>query len=410
MIVRARFVVTMNGAPIENGAVAISGQQIVDVGTSPEIRTRNAGHEIIDLGEQALIPGLINAHCHLDYTCLRGTIPPPQSFTDWIRAINTAKAALSPGDYVASINDGFVEARRFGTTTIANLTAFPELIPKVKAPIRTCWFAELIDVRNPTRADEIVNLAIESLKQTQNRGLAPHALFTASANLFRRCDEIAREKQVLLTTHLAESREETSMFRHRAGPLYEFLKEMGRRMDDCGRNTPVGEFIGRLGTASLPGRWILVHLNELAEGDSDLLASLATKFHIVHCPRSHQYFGHSPFQVEELCRLGFNICLGTDSLASNDDLNLFAEMRAFQKEFPGVSPKEIFEMVTTNPAHALGQANVLGRICSGSCTDLIAIPCEEATEPDRVFEEILGFSQPVTWMMISGKTQTNPSS
>ena len=98
MIIRARIVVTMDGAPIENGAVAVSGNRIVDVGRFDDIKTRNAGNTV-DLGEQALLPGLINAHCHLDYTCLRGKIPPQKSFTDWIRAINAEKSELSPKDY-----------------------------------------------------------------------------------------------------------------------------------------------------------------------------------------------------------------------------------------------------------------------------------------------------------------------
>src|SRR5437870_3129251 len=164
----------MDGPPIENGAVVISGDRVLDVGKFPEVSGRHAGEEIVDLGEQALLPGLINAHCHLDYTCLRGKIPPQKSFADWIRAINAEKAKLSPNDYLASINDGFAEAKRFGTTTIANLTAFPELAPKISAPIRSWWFAELIDVRVPDRASEIVDLAIGSLKSAPNWGLAPH--------------------------------------------------------------------------------------------------------------------------------------------------------------------------------------------------------------------------------------------
>src|SRR5436305_14662278 len=88
MIIRARAVVTMDGAPIENGAVAVSGNRIIDVGKFPEISARHSGHTLVDLGEQALLPGLINAHCHLDYTCLRDQIPPTKSFADWIRAIN----------------------------------------------------------------------------------------------------------------------------------------------------------------------------------------------------------------------------------------------------------------------------------------------------------------------------------
>src|SRR2546430_75789 len=209
MIIRARTVVTMDGAPIENGAVAVSGDRIADVGKFNEIKRRNPG-EIVELGEQALLPGLINTHCHLDYTCLRGKIRPQKSFADWIRAINTEKAKLSPKDYLASINDGFAEAKRFGTTTIANLTAFPGLIPEISAPIRTWWFAELIDVRAPDRASELVDLATESLGSARPEpvlsevkggapwGLAPHALFTASKDLFRRCEEVARRKNILL--------------------------------------------------------------------------------------------------------------------------------------------------------------------------------------------------------------------
>jgi cytosine/adenosine deaminase-related metal-dependent hydrolase len=106
MIVRARAVVTMDGAPIENGAVAISRDRITDVGKFPEVSARHSGQEIIDLGEKVLLPGLINAHCHLDYTCLRGKIPRQKSFTDWIRAINAEKSKLSPQDYLASINEG----------------------------------------------------------------------------------------------------------------------------------------------------------------------------------------------------------------------------------------------------------------------------------------------------------------
>src|SRR5437660_6190078 len=189
MIIRARAVVTMDGPPIENGAVVVEGSRIVDVGNFNEVRAHNSG-EVFDLGEQALLPGLINAHCHLDYTCLRGKIPPPKSFADWIRAINAEKAKLSRQDYLASINEGFAEAKSFGTTTIANLTAFPELVAKIHEPIRAWGFAELIDVREPNRARAIVDLSVESLKSKEPWGLAPHALFTASENLYRYCQEI----------------------------------------------------------------------------------------------------------------------------------------------------------------------------------------------------------------------------
>src|SRR5947209_407149 len=206
MIIRARIVVTMDGLPAENGAVVIAGDRIVDVGTFPEIAKRHSAEEVVDLGDRALLPGLINTHCHLDYTCLRGKIPPQKSFTEWIKSINAAKAELSADDYVRSIKEGFAEAKRFGTTTIANLTAFPALVSQIESPIRTWWFAELIDVRDPGGAAEIVEQAVEQLKSTsafgetsplsergqigrlQNWGLAAHAPYTASRNLYRRCE------------------------------------------------------------------------------------------------------------------------------------------------------------------------------------------------------------------------------
>src|SRR6266487_320383 len=411
MILRARTVVTMDDPPIENGAVVISGNRVLDVGEFPEISARHSGQELVDLGEQALLPGLINAHCHLDYTCLRGKIPPKKSFADWIRAINAEKAKLSEQDYLASIADGFAEAKRFGTTTIANLTAFPELIPQVNPPIRTWWFAELIDVRDPNRTSELVDLAIGAMKRARDSGggigLAPHTLFTASANLYRRSEEIAQCENILLTTHLAEAREEMSMFHDASGPLYEFLKSIGRNMSDCGHETPFAWFTKIAGAPAgraQPTEWIVAHLNELAESDFELLVKSTRKFHVVHSPRSHDYFGHSRFPFERLRALGFNICLGTDSLASNENLSLFAEMRAFQQSEAGISPDGILEMVTVNPAMALHQESVLGRIRRGFRADLISIPWSGS---GNVFDEIVAFKEPVAWMLVNGKQKLN---
>lgn len=399
MIIRTRTIVTMDGPPVENGAVAVSGNRIVDVGEFGEIKARSSG-DVIDLGERVLLPGLVNAHCHLDYTCLRGKIPPRKSFADWIQAINAEKAKLAAADYLASITEGFAEAKRFGTTTVANLTAFPELIAQVHLPTRTWWFAELIDVRSPELANELVDRSIQSLKSAQNSGLAPHALFTASANLYRRCEEFARHRNILLTTHLAESREEMSMFRDGSGSLYEFMRTIGRDMSDCGRGTPLQRFVGRPGDVSLSSEWIVAHLNELTESDFELLEGTTGKFHVAHSPRSHRYFGHSRFPFKKLHALGFNICLGTDSLASNQSLSLFAEMRAFQDAEPGISPDQILKMVTVNAARALHQENALGRIRPGFCADLISFPC---SGDENIFDQIIAFEGPVDWMVVNGK-------
>ena len=395
----------MDGPPIENGAVRVRGDRILEVGESSQLASSN--DEIVDLGEHILLPGLINAHCHLDYTCLRGKIAPPQSFADWIRAINAEKAKLSAEDYVVSINQGLAEAKQFGTTAIANLTAFPELIAKTDEPIWAWWFAELIDVRNRAQnltalsrqvsgVNGIVNRALEQLSAANQRGFAPHAPFTASANLYRCCEEIAQREKIFLTTHLAESREEMQMFREANGPLYDFLKEIGRDMSDCGGTTPLSRFAD-LTDASAAQGWIVAHLNEVSETDFDLLRK--RKFSIVHCPRSHAYFGHTDFQFERLRELDFNVCLGTDSLASNDDLSLFAEMRKFQERFH-FEPQKVLEMVTINPARALKQRDQLGKIRRSFMANIIALPF---TKSPYIFETILNFVGKVPWIMLHGR-------
>lgn len=401
MIVRARTVVTMDGPPIQNGAVVTSGNRIAAVGTLDEVRKHSSG-EILDLGERVLLPGLINAHCHLDYTALRGRIAPQPSFTDWIRRINTEKERLQPSDYVASINAGISEAIKFGTTSIANLEAFPDLVSQISAPIRIWWLAELIDVRSK-QPETMIERSTQSLGKQAHWGLAPHAPFTASASLYRGCSAVAASDHHPLTTHIAESTEEMQMFRDGAGPLYDFLQSIGRDMNDCGKGeTPLGRFVAMLTDRGIPtdlSPWVIAHLNELAESDFDLLANLDWRFHIVHCPRSHRFFNHSPFQFERLRKLGFNVCLGTDSLASNDDFSLFAEMRAFQKSHTSVDPHAIIEMITIRSARALQSENSIGKIATGMYADLIAIDHSNDTD---AYESIVAHEGSVNWTMVNG--------
>lgn len=400
MIVRARSVVTMDGAPIPNGAVVVNGDHITDVGEFAEVRRRNAGG-VLDLGHRILMPGLINAHCHLDYTCLRGQIPPQPSFADWIRAINQRKAALKPEDYLKSIEAGFNEAARYGTTTIANLEAFPALLPRLPvAPVRIWWFAEMIDVRERVSAEAAFAemrgaFAKRGVEPRGGIGLAPHAPYTASRALYAEAQSIGKTRRVPLTTHLAESAAEMEMFRNGRGTLFDFLKSIGRATNDCGAATPLA-----LLRDILDESWIIAHLNELAEEDFRQLAR-GPKFHIVHCPRSHAYFHHAPFALRRLQALGFNICIGTDSLASNDDLSLFRELRALAANVPMLSAAELFALVTTNAAAALGQSGTLGRLREGFAADLIAVP--STAESGDLFEELLEFDQPVPWMMVGGE-------
>ncbi|MGZ4983732.1 MAG: amidohydrolase family protein [Chthoniobacterales bacterium] len=399
MIIRARSVVTMDGAPIANGAVVVNGNKIATVDEWETVRRENSG-DVIDLGECALLPGLINAHCHLDYTGLRGKIPRRPSFTDWIRAINTEKAKLTPDDYVRAINEGFAEALLFGTTSIANLTGFPELISRVRAPIRTWWLAELINIRNALEPENSVEETLRLLPaSSEGIGLAPHAPYTASAELYRCCEKAAKGRDILLTTHLAESKEEMMMSFDRGGPLAEFLDSISQDLFEYNGMTPV-EHLSEF--CHLDERWLLVHVNEILPSDFNRLG----KGHIVHCPRSHAYFEHTPFEFAKLREHGINICLGTDSLASNDDLSLFAEMRQLRKTEPLLSGRDLLELATINPARALRRENSLGRLRAGHRADLIAVPCH--ADDENIYDEVVEFEDMVPWMLIDGVRLETP--
>ena len=168
-------------------------------------------------------------------------------------------------------------------------------------------------------------------------------------------------------------------------------------MEDCGQETPLSFM---LRTNSVNEDWIIAHLNQLEEADFDLLAR-APKFHIVHCPRSHSFFGHAAFALSRLRTLGFNICLGTDSLASNSSLSLFAEMRELLRKETGLAPRSALEMVTIHAAAALNKESLLGQISPGFHADLIAIPFDAAR--GDLFERIVAFDQTVPWTMVNGQ-------
>jgi aminodeoxyfutalosine deaminase len=405
MIIRAGVVATMAGEPIGDGAVVVEANKIARVGRFADMQRHHSG-EVLDLGDQILLPGLINAHCHLDYTTLRGKIGPQGTFADWIVAINAAKAALSDSDYVDSITDGLAEASKYGTTTLLNLEAFPELLPHLARPsLRVWWCAEMIDIRTPVNAQKVFEALRDSFASQADWlggvGLAPHAPYTASQQLYSDAFEIARREGVPFTTHLAESSEEMQMFRDARGPAYDFLEGIGRPMEDCGQQTPLSLLMRN---QTIDEQSIIAHLNELGYGDFELLAG-APKFHIVHCPRSHTFFGHAPFASERLRALGFNICLGTDSLASNSSLSLFAEMRDLLRKEATLSPREVLEMVTVHAAAAIGQGNTLGQIRPGFHADLIALPALGSLA--NAHESIVSFDGVVPWMMVNGEVTSS---
>ncbi len=407
MILRARMVVPVSRPPIEDGVVCLSGERVAWVGRRADLPASHAADNEVDLGDAILLPGLINAHCHLDYTDMAGQISPPRSFADWIKSMVAFKAAWTLADFQTSWHHGAAMLLKNGTTTVADIEAIPELIPAAweQTPLRVISFRELLNVRSRVPAAEIVERAVNDwlgASGSEGRvGLSPHAPYTTTTELLEMAARAAHRRRWRLTTHVAESEQEFEMYMYRQGALFDWLKGQ-RDVADCGKGSPV-QHLERCGY--LDENLLAVHVNYLWRHDADVLGR--HRVSVAHCPQSHDYFQHLRFPRVELEDAGVNICLGTDSLATTRssrgrelELNLFDEMRAFSAKSPDVSPEHILRMATVNGAKALGMAGVIGELTEGAMADLIAIPFSGSER--EVHEQIVHHVGPVDASMIAG--------
>ena len=413
MILRAKAVLPVTAPPIEDGAVFIIGQKIRAVTPWKSLRP-HLREKSLDLGEVILLPGLVNSHCHLDYTDMAGELSPPKAFTDWIGAILAAKSAWSYSDYARSWLHGAHQLVKSGVTTVADIEAMPDLLPEVwdATPLRVYSFLEMTGIKARRSPREVLRETveqIESLHHARNRAwLSPHAPYSTLPELLQRTTRMAQKRGWRVSIHVAESREEFDMFQNARGPMYDWLKRNDRDPADCGLGSPVVH----LARQKLLGQNVLaIHVNCLARGDATLLAK--NKTNVVHCPSSHDYFKHPPFERARLTAAGVNVCLGTDSLATvrkggrnKPELDMFAEMRALADHDKAVSPAGILEMATVNGALALGLAGKAGELSSGAFADLIALPFSGKSR--NIYEAVLQHTGNVSASLIDGRWAIPP--
>jgi cytosine/adenosine deaminase-related metal-dependent hydrolase len=366
---------------IANGAVVISGKRIRAVGRWEQVHKTFPRAPVVDLGDAALLPGLINAHSHLEYSDLAGEFLPPRHFSDWLKLIVTAKGIRSDADFAAAWQRGAHQLLRTGTTTVADIVALQSIQPQPTS-LRVFSFLEMTGVKSKQSPAKIISSATTKIKslRAQGRlaGFSPHAPYSTTPELLQRTANTARRWRWRVTTHVAESPEEFEMFSAGRGRMFDWLRSQ-RDCADCGHGSPV-QHLARNGL--LAANFLGVHANCLTPGDAALLARHEAS--IVHCPRSHTFFSHPKFPFKELTRAGVNVCLGTDSLASIEgkanhppELNLFAEMRAFARKNPGTPAGTILRLATLNGAQALGLTGKIGALSPGAFADCIAIPCRE---------------------------------
>jgi cytosine/adenosine deaminase-related metal-dependent hydrolase len=413
MILRAKIILPITAPPIEDGAVLIVGNKIRSITSWKNIRA-SGGEKVIDLGEVILLPGLVNAHCHLDYTDMAGELPPPKNFTDWIAAITAHKSGWSYSDYAQSWLRGAHQLLKTGTTTVADIEAMPDLLPEIwdATPLRVFSFLEMTGIKSRRAPKEVLREAIakiESLRHPRQRAmLSPHAPYSTLPELLRLTAKAILKRKWRACIHVAESDQEFDMFQNARGEMHDWLARNERDNSDCGLGSPVAH----LARQKLLGENILaVHANCLVRTDAGLLGK--NKTHVVHCPRSHDYFNHPKFERARLAAAGVNLCLGTDSLATTrktgrakPELDMFAEMRSLAAADKTVSPETVLQMATVNGARALGLAGKIGELTKNAFADLIAVPF--AGKVSRTHEALLAHTGNVATSMIDGRWAIPP--
>jgi len=393
---RARWLLPIDRPPIAGGCVAIEGERIVEVGPAAETG------QIEDLGDVALMPGLINAHTHLELSDAAQPIGKAGTpLPDWIWKVlelrNERKTAKSP------IAKGLRECIAAGVTTVADIVQPTASLDEfAKARVDVVAFLELIGLASD-RIDERVACAKQHIAtpviegKQLTLGLSPHAPYSVHPEVVRRvCDEVAHtsDRIVPVAMHVAESHEELQLLHDGTGPFRTLLEELGAwRADAIGRGTRPLDYLKLL--ASAP-RALVIHGNYLDRTELEFVAARRDRMTLVYCPRTHAYFRHSPYPLAEAIALGVNVALGTDSRASSPDLNVLAEMRFVAAEH-GIAPERVFRMATANTADALGQENDIGTITPGKLANLTSIPLPSDTRDP--YEAILtSDAQPVqTW-------------
>ena len=279
---------------MENGAVVVSGTAS---GPSALAGFAAAGTgENSDLGDVILLPGLINAHCHLDYTGMAGMLPPPKTFTDWIPLIMAARAGWDCSDYGRSWLNGARMLVCSGTTTVADIETVPDLLPEVwnATPLRVFSFLEMTGIRARRDRNRFCTRRLKKSIHSPSallRLLSPHAPYSTVPELLD-LSAARRPGTRLAVVHPRRGirNRNWTCSMSACGEMFRWMRRNARDMSDCGLGSPV-RHLARHGM--LGGNLLAIHVNCLARGDAALLGQ--HHVHVVHCPRSHDYFRHPPF-------------------------------------------------------------------------------------------------------------------
>ncbi|HSJ62874.1 MAG TPA: amidohydrolase family protein [Gemmatimonadaceae bacterium] len=413
----AAWVLPITAPPIRGGTVAIQGSRIAYVGT----RNGAPPGDDVELGDVVLMPGLVNAHTHLELTVLRGMLEGLE-FPDWIINLQRAKVEVLDRDRLLdSARAGIAEGVRAGVTCYADTCDSGVALAAMReAGVRGVMYQEVFGPE-PERADAATDELLARLQghravadDLRTLGVSPHAPYTVSDRLFSRVAELARSRDLPVAVHIAESREEHEFVRGATGRFADAWRRRGIAVSSRARS-PIA-LLERLGV--LGRRTLAIHCVQADPEDVAALASSDTA--VAHCPISNAKLGHGIAPLVRMLGAGLRVGLGTDSMASNNRMHLLEEARSavlMQHVATGspcaMSARDALALATVGGARALGLAERVGSLEPGKDADLAAFPLGDAAaaaehDPEATAVWALGDAAAVL-VVVAGAELVGPS-
>ena len=407
----AAWVLPVVSAPLRNATVVEQDGRIVYVGPRHDAP---GGGEDVELGEVMLLPGLVNAHCHLELTAMRGFLD-GLAFRDWIVRLTAARRAiLSPEMLLDAARLGVDEGLRHGITTFADTgdtgAGFDAMLER---GVRGVCYREVFGP-DPDQCAEAIAALEERVAEMRGRatrlvavGVSPHAPYSVSDALFRATASLARRYDMPLAVHIAESAVEHDLVEHGAGVFAEGLRSRGIHVSPRAR-TPIA-LLDALGV--LYERALLIHCVDVDAGDIDAISQ--HRCAVAHCPASNAKLGHGIAPLAAMLAAGITVGIGTDSVASNDRMDVLDEVRlatlmasARETRHDALGASEALELATLGGARALGLADEIGSLEVGKAADLAAFAIPRHRLP--VYEPVAALvyslaGMPATFVAVAGK-------
>jgi cytosine/adenosine deaminase-related metal-dependent hydrolase len=378
----ASWIVPISEPPVRDGWVVVDRGRVVAISR----RRPTDGAVEIDLGESAILPGLVNAHTHLELSYLREQVPPTSDFVTWVRGVIAERRKRpdprSP-EILEAIDCGIAEAVACGTAIVGDisntLVTFDAL---ARSPLAAVVFYELIRFNTQDARGFVheATQAIESLPPSPHvrASLAAHAPYSVAPLVLRAIRQaVDRDPFSPCSVHLSESTEETDFIRTGGGPWRAILEELGSWDPQWvpPGGTPV-QFLDDSGF--LGGRVLVVHGVQMSAADLERVAARGAT--LVTCPRSNGHTGAGAPPLEEFYESGVRVAVGTDSLASAPDLNLFAELATIRALAPSVPATILLDSATRQGSRALGFDADFGTIEAGKLARLLAVAVPAGTD------------------------------